>query len=138
MIPKTWGYFFCFFAGPKKQDMGNSLNQMRCWEMPIRNDSKNSNLYMTCYDPLNSYDHHSPHMMISIQQQQQQYHDHTTTTTTTYSHHSKTSTSHISITDNQASSSSASPLADINRVITSHCDTIITPPFIDFLGVGAT
>ncbi|XP_026436160.1 transcription factor CSA-like [Papaver somniferum] len=132
----SFGAFLGFCAASSGQknleDMGSSFNHIsRCtWEVQPRNDYC-SNFMMP---PTSTYYPDSMHHHDLMQQ-----------------HHasSKTSTSHVSVTDHyQASSisssisSSASTLVDNNNnraIATAYCDTAIAPPpFIDFLGVGAT
>ncbi|XP_026459946.1 transcription factor MYB117-like [Papaver somniferum] len=123
-----------FFSAPgQNQDMGSSFNHhiSRCtWEVQPRNDYC-SNFMIP---PTSTYYHDSMHHHDLLQQELQQYQQ------TTYSHSSsKTSTSHVSVSDHFQASSSSSVDNNNNRVIaTTYVDTTITPPFIDFLGVGAT
>ncbi|KAF5182340.1 Transcription factor [Thalictrum thalictroides] len=100
---------FDFFSGPNNHDMTSYFNQNRSWDG--QGDDSTYNGF---------YTHHPPLMMAMQQVNQQQY--------PTYFSDSKTFTSHVSV--NEASSSS---IAENN-----HFETTISPPFIDFLGVGAT
>ncbi|XP_026436163.1 transcription factor MYB54-like [Papaver somniferum] len=118
-------------AGQKNQDMGNSFNHIKCWEeQQPRNDYRSN--FVTCFMPVPTSTYHD------LMQQHYQH--------TTYSHaSSKTSTSHVSVTDHyqasSLSSSASTPIDNNSRVLiaTPYCDTTIAPPpFIDFLGVGAT
>ncbi|PIA62741.1 hypothetical protein AQUCO_00200639v1 [Aquilegia coerulea] len=100
---------FDFFSGPKNQDMTSYFNQNRSWDR--QGDDSTYNGF---------YTHHPP-LMVAMQQANQQHYP-------IYFSDSKTSTSHVSV--NEASSSSIEE--------TNHFETTISPPFIDFLGVGAT
>ncbi|MCL7040162.1 hypothetical protein MKW94_023505 [Papaver nudicaule] len=104
---------FDLFTGSRNQDLSRFLRQS--WERP-RDES--------------SFYHHHHHQqqqtLTQMMTMQQSNHIHPSIFS-----NSMTSTSHVS--DTEASASMAE-----NRGGVSHFETTISPPFIDFLGVGAT
>ncbi|OVA08981.1 SANT/Myb domain [Macleaya cordata] len=103
---------FDLFSGPRNQDFTSFLSHSS-WERP-RDDSSFTGFY-----------HHQQQQIPQIMAMQQSNHYHPS-----YFSNSTTSTSQVSDIE-------ASPSVAENRGV-SHFETTISPPFIDFLGVGAT
>ncbi|KAL5739078.1 hypothetical protein ACOSQ2_028258 [Xanthoceras sorbifolium] len=114
---------FGFFSGFKRED---SFGQKSMdW------DCTATNYNFTVYNPYNTphhhhHHHHDPSSSLMMVMQQSSNH--------------QLSTSHVSITEPSSSSSpSAAAAASVDKnTATSHFETTISPPFIDFLGVGAS
>ncbi|WJZ81121.1 hypothetical protein VitviT2T_000979 [Vitis vinifera] len=100
---------FEFFSGPKSHDMISMFSQHRSWDRPRDEPNNNTSGFYPQYPPL----------MMAMQQSN--YHN------TCNFPNSTASTPQASATE---------PSSSENRVA-SHFETI-PPPFIDFLGVGAT
>ncbi|XP_010258320.1 PREDICTED: transcription factor MYB108-like [Nelumbo nucifera] len=101
---------FDFFSGTKNHGMTGLFGQNRQWDRPSDDSSTFTGFYTT----------QSPMMPM---QQSDQYQPSSFSDSTT-------STSQLSVTE------ASSSVADNSR--TSHFESTISPPFIDFLGVGAT
>ncbi|KAK9272472.1 hypothetical protein L1049_002845 [Liquidambar formosana] len=104
-------------SGPcsERDGITNNFNQNKSWDMP--SDASTFTSFYTC--------HHHPSLLMPMHESS--------------SHHlscfsdSMASTSQVSVTEPSSSSLS---LAE-NTAACSHFETTISPPFIDFLGVGA-
>ncbi|KAH7554570.1 hypothetical protein JRO89_XS12G0237700 [Xanthoceras sorbifolium] len=111
----------CVFAGFKRED---SFGQKSMdW------DCTATNYNFTVYNPYNTTHHHHHDPSSSLMMVMQQSSNH------------QLSTSHVSITEPSSSSSpsAAAVAAAVDKnTATSHFETTISPPFIDFLGVGAS
>ncbi|KAI9153092.1 hypothetical protein LWI28_005811 [Acer negundo] len=114
---------FDFFSGSKRD--GSFSQKSMKWDCSTSNYNYNN---LTVYDPYNTpthhhHDHHqtssSSSSLMMIKQQKQ-------------SSNHQLSASHVSITE------PSSPSAAAANTATSHFETTISPPFIDFLGVGAS
>ncbi|KAK9277539.1 hypothetical protein L1049_007083 [Liquidambar formosana] len=105
---------FDFFPGHKSHDMMSMFSENRSWDRP-----KDEEPNMSGFNP-----HHHPSMMMAMQQSN--YHN-----PYNFTESNTASTLQVSATDPSSST------VRENRVVASHYETI-PPPFIDFLGVGAT
>ncbi|KAK3212639.1 hypothetical protein Dsin_017345 [Dipteronia sinensis] len=122
---------FDFFSGSKR-DESFSQKSMK-WDCSTSNYNYNN---LTVYNPYNTPTHHHHH--------HHHHHDHQPTSSFSLmmikqqqSSNHQLSASHVSITE-PSSSLSPSAAAAAENTATSHFETTISPPFIDFLGVGAS
>lgn len=134
MVDIVFIYFFSFdetvvaivvFSGYKSEDSFSQMS-MQQWGMIMKDGAS-----FTVSSPYTHHHHHQQFLM--PMQHSSNYH---LSAAAGFSDTMASAASQVTITEPSASSSSSQSAAE-NKRGTSHLEATISPPFIDFLGVGA-